>query len=64
MAERTEVCESCAFWEEHHGDSMGMGYCRRYAPRSVGTYEHNNEALAMFPSTMAEDWCGEHEGRR
>jgi len=54
-------CSSCVYWErgsvarEKGGIVIYYGECRRRAPTST---ERNR---ATFPSSMSDDWCGEHE---
>ncbi len=63
MSELTERCETCRFWNHDARDSYGedeaFSYCRRYPP-SMGFYHDVDENFtAMFPITVAYDWCGE-----
>lgn len=40
------ACGKCVYW------SGELSECRRYPPKFVGN-------VSMFPTTVAEDWCGE-----
>lgn len=41
-------CETCRFWDPTQLD------CRRYAPRP-----HHKTTDFIWPTTFADDWCGE-----
>ena len=61
-------CKDCAFWHGE-GPEKEQGLCRRYAPRPMQGQAITTAAgeqtydryLAIFPTTFAEDWCGEFE---
>jgi hypothetical protein len=49
---RPRNCGECAYWEklrEHEG------LCRRHAPRAAS----QAEAIAHWPQTQPQQWCGE-----
>jgi hypothetical protein len=48
------LCEDCQFWEALRKDK---GQCRRYPPRFDPYPEA--DATGIWPTTRAEDWCGE-----
>lgn len=59
------TCKTCPWWEETQGQ------CRRRSPSVfqeelvVGQYgERRFDYYLMFPSTSADDWCGEHPQRK
>lgn len=58
MTER-ERCESCRYWRTPGAT------CHKYAPRYAHFREGMNWAspIARWPSTMADDWCGEWRER-
>lgn len=56
-------CETCRFWRylretEPH---VGIGECRRYAPRPIVVEPRNKGAYPLWPLTMFDDACGEHQ---
>lgn len=51
-------CEECRFYEGFYKGSES-GRCHRYAPRP-----HANDEEWSFPTTLAQDWCGEFEQRQ
>lgn len=59
-----KACEHCKHWEKN---SQIGGECRRYAPQGgilrredLGEPEADWPTVyAAWPSTIADDWCGE-----
>lgn len=45
-------CATCRFHDS------GMDECRRRAPTMLSD---DTQAVAMWPTTVATEWCGEHE---
>jgi hypothetical protein len=60
--EREERCELCRFWESDDQFDPGEGLCRRYPPALIAF--GSTPATGRFPSTAAEDWCGEFQPQR
>jgi hypothetical protein len=58
-AQQGAGCASCLFWnnETQFGDEITWGFCRRYPPRS-GT-DAEGDDVALWPMTVADNWCGE-----
>ena len=55
------MCSTCQFWE-WDGGAAGVGECRRRSPRPFNTEETGPDSKYVYwPSTCANDWCGEHE---
>ena len=56
----TKNCAACSHWKA----SDEKGECRRHAPQTI-VFEVNNEVSveSRFPSTSAQDWCGDFEGK-
>ena len=54
---KTEVCVECAHWNPKGSDE---GECRRQPPQAV-TFRVDDEVKfeTRFPTTKADDWCGE-----
>lgn len=54
-----EACRNCRFWTFEAEDGVfRRGWCRRRSP--VTGYDPRY----MFPQTMPDEWCGEHERER
>lgn len=60
-ATKTEACSKCEYWNKAESD---QGECRRQPPQAV-TFKVNDEVKfeTRFPTTKAEDWCGEFSAR-
>jgi hypothetical protein len=57
--EITDTCDRCRFWEHYEETPLShLGFCRRYAPRSVAVCEAA-EYEARFALTDGDEWCGE-----
>lgn len=65
-----DVCAKCKYWQTH-GYTVGhvvesMGECRRFPP-VIAREDCNRDACGAvwgtFPSTAADEWCGEFQGR-
>lgn len=54
MPKVIETCETCVYWAS--GNNYSSGHCRRYAPEPAT----GRDALAVWPTTMYTDWCGEY----
>lgn len=55
----TKSCASCAHWKS---GITGEGECRRHAPQLISFEVDDNVKIeSRFPSTDAEDWCGDFE---
>lgn len=69
--ERTELCETCRFWDHDGRDGFAgntkqppdrendISDCRRYPPVSGINSEAGENFLPHFPTTRAWSWCGE-----
>lgn len=54
-----QACATCRFWREELNDAFGrIGTCRFHAPRPLTT-EHDWDPQAYWPTTHADDWCGQ-----
>lgn len=60
-------CLTCPFWKAYH--ERIEGECRRYPPSIPHTESQIRQAEftigsevfdGVFPTTNADDWCGEH----
>lgn len=56
-----DYCKTCRFWVTEANPPVTEGECRRYPPPMY----YNPEAQeytsgGVFPTTGANDWCGEH----
>lgn len=66
--ERTYSCANCVYWDgTKNGDiqlQLDCGWCRRHAPGLVVTEGDDGfkHAIAMFPSTHKNYYCGYHAG--
>jgi len=49
----TSNCQLCVYWAQ--STDTNIGACRRHAPEPVP----GNEQLAVWPSTLKTDWCGD-----
>ncbi len=61
IATKTDTCAKCAYWNEV---SSGAGECRRQPPQAI-SFKVSDEVKfeTLFPSTKAEDWCGEFSAK-
>ena len=61
--ERMDTCSGCRFWARVDGPS---GSCRRRAPIVTAIRRPNgsDDVHALWPGTVADEWCGEFELRR
>lgn len=61
----TATCETCRWWEPEpgqNGNPEETGICRRYAPRPHVYEEHGcDPAFPIWPRTLHDEWCGEHQ---
>jgi hypothetical protein len=57
------TCGTCPYFEASV-TKLGYGWCYRYAPRPLVVPETDgpvpSNAMARWPETGDEDWCGEH----
>ena len=60
---REDRCETCRFWETYSDPESGR--CRRNAPSVPWPSPGGKELLddTVWPMTLNEDWCGEHQTR-
>ncbi len=56
-----KACQACIHWNSKV-DSKGE--CRRHAPQTIA-FEVDDEVKveSRFPTTAAEDWCGDFEAK-
>ena len=61
MSNTLILCESCRFWDADQELSKRSydGKCRKRAPIPITIGEE--DPIACWPQTTAEDWCGEAE---
>ena len=51
-------CASCRYWDSV---TQRRGLCRRNAPRAhLGAVGNEVSVQALWPETVANDWCGQH----
>jgi hypothetical protein len=55
------TCVMCRFWM---AQSPVLGLCRRMPPTPIRLPTipdvHKEDIVSVFPSMMADGWCGEH----
>lgn len=69
MPKKNEHCSSCRFWDprstEPEAEATDQGDCLRYPPaRGSGSAPSRALSRMMWPTTRAEDWCGEYDVRQ
>ncbi len=61
MNDIPRFCVNCAYWDP---TSPTHGRCRRHAPTVPPRPDSDGTgSFTSWPSTLAEDWCGEWESR-
>lgn len=60
---KTPACRDCRFFV-FHGDTVGDGECRRYAPRSKFDNKGSELRAVEWPGVSGpRDWCGEFSAK-
>ncbi len=56
---KTAACGKCVYW---NSQDSAKGECRRHAPQTVVfKVDEKVQYESTFPTTKAEDWCGDFE---
>ncbi len=58
-----KVCADCRFWKRFQGPGAVKGQCRVKSPRffAMVDIEMDWREKSAWPTTVADDWCGEWE---
>lgn len=56
------TCSTCRWWNRLAAEPYIPGECRRHAP-VVCPVSDGRRHVTAFPSSMPNDFCGEHDGR-
>ena len=54
------LCSDCIYWDDRLAPTQEFGLCRRRAPTVIGSTAYST----VWPTTLANDWCGEAEAKR
>lgn len=60
---KVQLCGICRFWDNTKGNRIAdpnVGLCRKTHPTEIGTGSRPFNS-GQWPTTMADDWCGEFE---
>ncbi len=49
-------CRTCRYWHGFKHTNYSTGWCRKDAPKIVGTYKER-----QWPTTSPDDWCGQYD---
>ena len=60
-ATKTDTCIKCEYW---NATGEAEGECRRQPPQAI-SFKVNDEVTyeTRFPTTKADDWCGEFSAK-
>lgn len=62
----SQSCKNCRFWRDPKDSQQspfysGYGLCQRHAPTGAGGSAFMAPPHAVWPTTLAAQWCGDWE---